>query len=62
MDLPSKEFLTDYTAEEIDHYFQKHGLAQVPNSEDTTRGSFLSILATGADKMPKKAFSEAISL
>jgi hypothetical protein len=62
MPLPCKTFLTDYTAEEIDLHFQEHGVAQVLNSEDPKRGSFLSILATGADKMPERAFSEAISL
>ena len=62
MSLPCKEHLTDYTAEEIDQYFEENSIAQVPNSEDPNRGSFLTILATGADKLPEKAFSDAISL
>jgi hypothetical protein len=62
MPLPIKDKLTDYTAQEIDQHFAECGFAQVPNSESTDRGDFLSILATGADKLPEKAFSEKIAL
>jgi len=62
MPLPCKDKLTDYTPQEVSQHFAEYGTAQVPNCEDTNRGSYLSILANGADKLPEQAFSKAISL
>jgi len=61
-DLPVKESLADYTVEEIEKYFDAYKFPQNPNTEDPERGDYLAILNEGADILPGKAFSPAISL
>jgi len=60
--LPVKNSLAAYTVEEIDQYLDANQPAQIPNSEHPDRGDYLTILADGADRLSKKAFSDAITL
>jgi hypothetical protein len=60
--LPVKNSLAAYTAEEIDQYLDANPPAQVPNSEHPDRGDYLTILANSADRLSKKAFSDAITM